>query len=106
MRTATMVAAFLRYQYESRRLVQAGIVEATGLTRGMVSLIINGQRVFPMYYVDEVAGFYGMTVPDFLIHAEAELKKAGRWQTLHAADEDEKSRLRMLRLRTRVIDNE
>jgi transcriptional regulator with XRE-family HTH domain len=103
MRTAEMVAEFLKHRYESRQLVQAGIVEVTGLTRGMVSLIINGRRVFPMYYIDEIAAFFGMGVPEFLVHVEAELKRAGRWREDVTPTVEETVRLRLLRLRAGQI---
>lgn len=105
VRTAQIVAEFLRLRYEQRQLVQAGIVEATGLTRGMISLIISGQRVFPMYHVDEVAAFFGMDVPRFLLYAEAELKRTGRWHHAEAAATEEDARLRMLRVRAGLIDS-
>jgi transcriptional regulator with XRE-family HTH domain len=106
MRTAQVVSEFLRMRYETRQLVQAGIVEATGLTRGMVSLIISGKKIFPMYHVDEVAAFFGMSVPEFLTYAESELKRSGRWEEVLATNREEQARLHLLRLRANREEDE
>ena len=78
MTTAEVIQAFLKGRKERGQLVVSKLAKRMDISPGYVTMILSGERRYPMDYIDQTAEFFGWSVVQLIQQAEQEIKPAER----------------------------
>lgn len=76
MNTAEVIRLFLAERQRRGLLVGAKLAKAMDLKPSMMSMIMRGEREFPMQRIDRAAEFFRMSVIEFITTAEQETQRS------------------------------